>query len=174
MLRLHRLLRLTTRGLNPLECNSHEYMKYVFTSQFADLAGGRAKPLMKGMGKSEYFDLYLLENWGHHGNADLNSDQIVNATDMILLLNNWTGPAFSTGACCINEVCSIRSQPADTEAGTYYLRQLDIAILCCALLVPTRILWRDAQEPHEAMIKTPSVMHSSLGMPVSHAATRCY
>ena len=113
-------------SLNPqFATNSHEYMKYVFTlgtMQFADLAGGSTSGTShEGDGIVGVLDLlYLLQHWGPDGNADLNSDQKVNAVDMILLLNNWTGPAFATGACCINQVCSIRSsQDCLNLTGTY-------------------------------------------------------
>jgi hypothetical protein len=104
------------QGIDPqFESNSHRYMKYVFklgTMTFADFTND---------GKVGVHDLlYMLQNWGHLSNADLNSDQKVNAVDMILLLNNWTGPAFATGACCINQVCSIRSsQDCLNLTGTY-------------------------------------------------------
>ncbi len=82
------------QGIDPqFESNSHKYMKYVFTlgtMQFADLASENPH---EGDGKVGVLDLlYLLQNWGIHGNADLNSDQKVNTEDLILLLNNWTGP----------------------------------------------------------------------------------
>jgi hypothetical protein len=80
-------------GLNPqFTSNSHEYMKYVFTlgtMTFADLA---SETPHEGDGKVGVLDLlYLLQNWGPDGNADLNSDQIVNTHDLTLLLHNWTG-----------------------------------------------------------------------------------
>jgi hypothetical protein len=74
------------------QSNSSEYMKYVFTlgtMTFADLA---SETPHEGDGKVGVLDLlYLLQNWGPDGNADLNSDQIVNTHDLTLLLGNWTG-----------------------------------------------------------------------------------
>ena len=115
-------------GLNPqFECDSSENMKYVFTlgtMQFADLA---SETLHEGDGLVGVLDLlYLLQHWGNHVKADLNSDQKVNTADMILLLNNWTGPSYATSACFIDGVCSFRShQDCESLGGTYMWTNCD-------------------------------------------------
>jgi hypothetical protein len=115
-------------GLNPgFLSNTHNYMKYSFTlgtMQFADLA---SETPHEGDGLVGILDLlYLLQNWGDHGKADLNSDQKVNTADMILLLNNWTGPSYATSACCIDGVCSFRShQDCESLGGTYMWTNCD-------------------------------------------------